>query len=131
MTCSLSSAIFIKYESLFAHKLFPCFRLQVSFWLVREILTAQTLKIRAEMMSHFIKIAKVHQRTAVYNIIFSMNQQEAIRKLTKSVASTSFCTYDGRNKCCNVTRLFTRAFLKSLFFGCLCNNYISHHAMQP
>uniref|UniRef100_UPI00398E5238 ras-specific guanine nucleotide-releasing factor RalGPS1-like isoform X2 n=1 Tax=Pristiophorus japonicus TaxID=55135 RepID=UPI00398E5238 len=31
---------------------------QVSFWIVREILTAQTLKIRAEILSHFVKLAK-------------------------------------------------------------------------
>ncbi|XP_048840755.1 ras-specific guanine nucleotide-releasing factor RalGPS1 isoform X1 [Brienomyrus brachyistius] len=31
---------------------------QVSFWVVREILTAQTLRIRAEILSHFVKIAK-------------------------------------------------------------------------
>ncbi|XP_041094412.1 ras-specific guanine nucleotide-releasing factor RalGPS1 isoform X3 [Polyodon spathula] len=31
---------------------------QVSFWVVRELLMAQTLKIRAEILSHFIKLAK-------------------------------------------------------------------------
>ncbi|KAK1155550.1 ras-specific guanine nucleotide-releasing factor RalGPS1 isoform X2 [Acipenser oxyrinchus oxyrinchus] len=28
------------------------------FWVVRELLTAQTLKIRAEILSHFVKLAK-------------------------------------------------------------------------
>uniref|UniRef100_A0A8C4R2Q1 Ras-GEF domain-containing protein n=1 Tax=Eptatretus burgeri TaxID=7764 RepID=A0A8C4R2Q1_EPTBU len=31
----------------------------VTFWVVRAILEAQTLKIRAEILSHFIKVAKV------------------------------------------------------------------------
>ncbi|XP_031457889.1 ras-specific guanine nucleotide-releasing factor RalGPS1 isoform X4 [Phasianus colchicus] len=35
---------------------------QVSFWVVREILTAQTLKIRAEILSHFVKTAKLLNR---------------------------------------------------------------------
>lgn len=36
---------------------------QTSFWVVREILHAQTLKIRAEVLSLYIRTAKVHKST--------------------------------------------------------------------
>uniref|UniRef100_A0A8C6LS75 Ral GEF with PH domain and SH3 binding motif 2 n=1 Tax=Nothobranchius furzeri TaxID=105023 RepID=A0A8C6LS75_NOTFU len=36
---------------------------QTSFWVVREILHAQTLKIRAEVLSLYIRTAKVHKLT--------------------------------------------------------------------
>ena len=39
--------------------LIPVCVFQVNFWVQREILNCQTLKTRADVLSHFIKIAKV------------------------------------------------------------------------
>lgn len=36
-----------------------CFSFQVNFWVQQEILNCQTLKTRADVLAHYIKIAKV------------------------------------------------------------------------
>ncbi|XP_078498314.1 ras-specific guanine nucleotide-releasing factor RalGPS2 isoform X3 [Lissotriton helveticus] len=65
---------------------------QVSFWVVREILHAQTLKIRAEVLSHYIKTAKklydLNNIHALMSVVSGL-QSAPIFRLTKTWALLS------------------------------------------
>ncbi|XP_078263541.1 ras-specific guanine nucleotide-releasing factor RalGPS2 isoform X1 [Rhinoraja longicauda] len=64
----------------------------VSFWVVREILTAQTLKIRAEVLSHYVKTAKkLYESNNLHALmaVVSGLQSAPIFRLTKTWALLS------------------------------------------
>ncbi|XP_062308772.1 ras-specific guanine nucleotide-releasing factor RalGPS2 [Osmerus eperlanus] len=65
---------------------------QTSFWVVREILHAQTLKIRAEVLSHYIRTAKklcdMNNLHAVMAVVSGL-QSAPIYRLTKTWAMLS------------------------------------------
>ncbi|XP_059840858.1 ras-specific guanine nucleotide-releasing factor RalGPS2 isoform X3 [Hypanus sabinus] len=67
----------------------PC---MVSFWVVREVLTAQTLKIRAEVLSHYVKTAKklyeINNLHALMAVVSGL-QSAPIFRLTKTWALLS------------------------------------------
>ncbi|KAL4660778.1 ras-specific guanine nucleotide-releasing factor RalGPS1 [Arapaima gigas] len=95
---------------------------QVSFWVVREILTAQTLKIRAEILSHFVKIAKkLLEQNNLHSLVsvVSALQSAPIFRLSKTWALISRkdkATFDKldflTSKEANYTRM--REYIRSL-----------------
>ncbi|XP_058130782.1 ras-specific guanine nucleotide-releasing factor RalGPS2 isoform X4 [Dasypus novemcinctus] len=62
----------------------------VSFWVVREILHAQTLKIRAEVLSHYIKTAKLLSRkdkTTFEKLEYVMSKEDNYKRLRDYISS--------------------------------------------
>ncbi|TKC40234.1 hypothetical protein EI555_003256 [Monodon monoceros] len=66
------------------------FIFKVSFWVVREILHAQTLKIRAEVLSHYIKTAKLLSRkdkTTFEKLEYVMSKEDNYKRLRDYISS--------------------------------------------
>uniref|UniRef100_A0A8C6Y8U4 Ral GEF with PH domain and SH3 binding motif 2 n=1 Tax=Naja naja TaxID=35670 RepID=A0A8C6Y8U4_NAJNA len=62
----------------------------VSFWVVREILHAQTLKIRAEVLSHYIKTAKLLSRkdkASFDKLEYIMSKEDNYKRLRDYIGS--------------------------------------------
>ncbi|KAB0405981.1 hypothetical protein E2I00_007125 [Balaenoptera physalus] len=69
---------------------FKAIQPDVSFWVVREILHAQTLKIRAEVLSHYIKTAKLLSRkdkTTFEKLEYVMSKEDNYKRLRDYISS--------------------------------------------
>ncbi|RXM98329.1 Ras-specific guanine nucleotide-releasing factor RalGPS1 [Acipenser ruthenus] len=64
----------------------------VTFWVVREILHAQTLKIRAEVLSHYIKTGKLLSRkdkTTFEKLEYLMAKEDNYKRLREYISTLS------------------------------------------